>query len=99
MPGPLERHGGAPFVATSDLLAYVQQRTRSLRGPQRASLNDVAAALESIGAEPYRKPNGGPRGFSLPSLSEARERWCQTRMRVTWNDADDWANLDQRSAF
>lgn len=83
----------AAWVSTSAVLDYASQRLRSARGPQKVTLNDVGLALQSLGAKVHRCGVQRVRGYLLPSLAEAREAWCSTRMPVKWNDADSWAPL------
>lgn len=69
-------------VATTDLQEYIQFR---LKG-ERITANDIGALLgDGKGGMGFQRvENRRPRGFILPSLSEARKRWDEKHFVVDW---------------
>lgn len=83
-----ERQGdGSVFVPTLPLREWIGDRTR-----REISQHAVGRFLgcDRLG---FAKAGGGgrPRGYIVPPLPEARERWDQVMMRRDWDDEEDWA--------
>ncbi|RIL06413.1 MAG: hypothetical protein DCC71_06800 [Proteobacteria bacterium] len=77
--------GGAVLLPTKKLLEEIERRTR------RADItaNKVQALLgEVLGFT--KRDDGRPRGWEIPALPEARERWGTARFAYAWGDADEW---------
>jgi Family of unknown function (DUF5906)/RepB DNA-primase from phage plasmid len=74
-----------PFVATDALADLIREKTRAV-----VTWNDVARAMERIGAVKNRKRR--PSGYVLPTLKKAREAWNAhpDLPRQEWDDAEDW---------
>ncbi|WP_296029660.1 DUF5906 domain-containing protein [uncultured Alcanivorax sp.] len=76
-----------PFIATSDIRDYAQQRLRR----DDVTLNAVNKLLRDLGFEYQDRCR--PRGFVLPPLTEARAAWDRARMPMQWDDLTDWVEL------
>ncbi|MBB3332737.1 hypothetical protein BDK63_003640 [Halomonas campaniensis] len=76
-----------PFIATSDLRDYAQQRLRR----DDVTLNAANKLLRDLGFE--YQDRSRPRGFVLPPLPEARAAWDRVRMPMQWDDLTDWVEL------
>lgn len=76
-----------PFVATSDLREYAQQRLRR----EDVSFNKVNELMRDLGFEYHDRSR--PRGFVLPPLPEARAAWDRARMPMQWDSLIEWAEV------
>lgn len=77
--------GGAVLLPTKKLIEEIERRTR------RADItaNKVQALLgEVLGFS--KRDDHRPRGWEVPALPEARERWATARFAFAWGDADEW---------
>lgn len=77
---------GQPFVATSDLRDYAQERLR-----RDVSFNAVSKLLSDLGFE--QPPHERPRGFALPTLPQARQAWDKAKSAVPWDSTEEWASI------
>ena len=75
---------GHVFVSTSELLEYAQQRTRR----DDMSLTEVGEVLSSLGCEKYERRR--PRGWIVPPLADARQKWDEVEFSFTWRPTPGW---------
>lgn len=83
---PVKTLNAQRFVTTSELLEHVRQQSPR----NHVTLNAVAKRLGAIGAEKFTA--GRPRGYHLPSITEARRAWDANKFPHEWDDAgnDEW---------
>ena len=85
IPGRVERDGTA-WARPSDLEEFFAERAP--RG-ERISLKHVTLMLREMGLKPGKKDQA--RGWSIPALAEARERWDERQFRHDWpEDGGQW---------
>jgi hypothetical protein len=89
---------GGVFLATSDVAEFLSRRqTRPVSAVKVAEflgLGRVASPGMGFQKDDVRRP----RGFHVPTLSEAREVWDRTRFAYDWPQVGGWSVLGQRES-